>query len=76
MQNIIAAIFENESEGFQAITQLHQNPVTDQASIMQMVLVKCKDKDIEIRVFSMSEPENFIKVANGESIGTTCKKGA
>ena len=48
MQNIIAAIFENESEGFQAITQLHQNPVTDQASIMQMVLVKCKDKDIEI----------------------------
>ena len=35
-----------------------------------------KDKDIEIRVFSMSEPENFIKVANGESIGTTCKKGA
>ena len=34
-----------------------------------------KDKDIEIRIFSMSNPENFIKVAMGENIGTTCKKG-
>ena len=34
-----------------------------------------KDKDIEIRVFSMSEAENFVKVANGEDIGTVCKKG-
>ncbi len=34
-----------------------------------------KDKDIEIRVFSMSEAENFVKVANGEDIGTICKKG-
>lgn len=34
-----------------------------------------KDKDIEIRVFSMSDPNNFIKVANGEHIGTICKKG-
>ena len=34
-----------------------------------------KDKDIEIRVFSMSDPENFVRVANGETLGTTCKKG-
>ena len=34
-----------------------------------------KDKDIEIRVFSMSDPQNFIRVANGETLGTTCKKG-
>ena len=34
-----------------------------------------KDKDIEIRVFSMSEAENFVKVANGQDIGTVCKKG-
>lgn len=33
-----------------------------------------KDKNIDVRVFSMKDPKNFIKVANGESIGTTCKK--
>ncbi len=35
-----------------------------------------KDKDIEIRIFSMSDPENFLRVANNEKIGTICKKGA
>ena len=34
-----------------------------------------KDKDIEIRVFSMSDPNNFLKVAKGDTLGTTCKKG-
>ena len=34
-----------------------------------------KDKDIEIRIFSMAVPENFIRVVNGEHIGTICKKG-
>ena len=34
-----------------------------------------KDKDVEIRIFSMSDPHNFIRVAMGENIGTTCKKG-
>jgi len=35
-----------------------------------------KDKDIDIRVFSMADPSNFIKVANGEDIGTTCSRKA
>ena len=34
-----------------------------------------KDKDIDVRVFSMEDPNNFIRVAKGESLGTTCKKG-
>ena len=34
-----------------------------------------KDKDIDVRVFSMADPNNFIRVANGEDIGTTVKKG-
>ena len=34
-----------------------------------------KSTDIDVRVFSMAEPENFIKVANGEDIGTTVYKG-
>ncbi|MCQ2087418.1 MAG: UMP kinase [Bacilli bacterium] len=34
-----------------------------------------KDKDIDVRVFSMEDPRNFIRVAKGETLGTTCKKG-
>ena len=34
-----------------------------------------KDKNLEIRIFSMSDPQNFIKVAMGESVGSICKKG-
>jgi len=34
-----------------------------------------KDKDIDVRVFSMEDPTNFIRVAKGETLGTTCKKG-
>lgn len=34
-----------------------------------------KDKDVEIRIFSMSDPQNFIKVAMGETLGTVCRKG-
>ena len=33
------------------------------------------DKNIEIRVFSMSNLDNFLKVVDGEDIGTTCKRG-
>lgn len=33
------------------------------------------DKNIEIRVFSMSQLDNFLKVVEGEDIGTTCKRG-
>jgi uridylate kinase len=44
--------------------------------IMDISAVKLiQDKDIEIRVFSMAEPQNFIKVAEGEHIGTICRKG-
>lgn len=34
-----------------------------------------KDKNIDVRVFSMEDPRNFIRVAKGESLGTVCKKG-
>ena len=44
--------------------------------IMDLTAVELiKDKDIEIRLFSMEDPENFIKVAMGEELGTVCKKG-
>ena len=34
-----------------------------------------KDKDIEIRIFSMSDPDNFLRVARNEKLGTVVKKG-
>ena len=34
-----------------------------------------KDRDIEIRIFSMENPSNFAKVCAGDRMGTTCKKG-
>lgn len=40
MQNVVAVIFKNESEGFQAMSELRQKPVTEQTAIMQLMLVK------------------------------------
>lgn len=34
-----------------------------------------KDSDIQIRVFSAKETQNYIKVAHGEDLGTICKRG-
>lgn len=34
-----------------------------------------KDTNIIIRVFSMANPNNFISVVNGSTMGTTCHKG-
>lgn len=34
-----------------------------------------KDQDIDVRVFNMNNTDNFAKVAAGEDIGTTIKKG-
>ena len=46
MQNIIAAIFEVESEGFQAITTLSKESVTKTSAILQMALVKREGNSI------------------------------
>lgn len=48
MQNVLAVIFKEESEGFQAMTQLRQLPSTEKAAILQMVLVKNQDKKISV----------------------------
>jgi len=34
-----------------------------------------KDQDIDVRVFNMNDPENFLRVARKEEVGTTIKKG-
>lgn len=48
MQNVIAAVFKNESEGFQAMTQLRQLPPSEQSAIFQMVLVKREESGIRV----------------------------
>ena len=44
--------------------------------VMDLTAVKMLiDKDIDVRVFAMKDPDNFIKILNGEDIGTVIKKG-
>ena len=40
MYNIVASIFEVESEGYQALTTLAKNPIINETTILQMALVK------------------------------------
>lgn len=47
MQNIIAVLFKNESEGFQAITELRQDPIASQYTILQTALVKRSGEQIK-----------------------------
>ena len=48
MQNIIAVLFKNESEGFQAITELRQAPVTDKYAALQVALVKRQGQEFTL----------------------------
>ena len=43
--------------------------------VMDQTAIELIEKtDIEILVFSMQEPENFRRAANGENVGTICKR--
>ena len=54
----------------------YQDILDKRLQIMDLTAVELiKDDNIQIRVFSMSNPDNFVKVAMGEDVGTTCKKG-
>lgn len=48
MENVIAVIFKNESDGYQLITELRHEPKTEQALITQMALVKRDDSGIKV----------------------------
>lgn len=44
--------------------------------VMDLSAVKMLiDQDIDVRVFNMANSENFIRVCNGEDVGTTIMKG-
>lgn len=40
MLNVIGAIFANESEAFQAMTEMRQLPASDESAVVEMALVK------------------------------------
>ncbi len=40
MYNVVAAVFEVESEGYQALTTLSKSPIINDTTILQMALVK------------------------------------
>ena len=48
MYNIVAAIFEVESEGYQALTTLAKTPIINETTILQMALVKRENGYLKI----------------------------
>ena len=48
MQNIVVASFEIESEGYQAITELKNNPGEENSLISQAILVKKEAEGIKV----------------------------
>ena len=48
MYNIIAAIFDVESEGYQAISTLSKTPIIEETSILQMALVKRENGSLKV----------------------------
>ncbi len=44
--------------------------------VMDLTAVEMlKDQNIDVRVFNMADPDNFLRVINGEDVGTTIKRG-
>lgn len=49
--------------------------IQNKLQIMDLSAIELiKDKDIDVRIFSMDNPSNFLDVIHGIDIGTTCKK--
>lgn len=63
----------NDAKFFETIT--YQQMIDLGLQIMdQSAVDMIKDTDLEILVFSMAEPENFIKAAQGINVGTICRR--
>ncbi len=54
----------------------YQEVLDKKLEVMDLSAIELiKDKDIEIRVFNMSDPKNIEKVVKGENIGTIVSRG-
>lgn len=69
MQNILAAVFEVESEGYQAITTLRNAPLTEKSAILEMALVKKEGESIHICDSFSSGAQTTDDTARGGVIG-------
>lgn len=70
MQNIIATVFDVESEGFQAITTLRNRALTENYAIMEMALVKKIGNTLSICDSFISEVLTSDDTINGGFIGS------
>ena len=62
-----------DAKFFKSIT--YQEVLDLKLGVMDLTAVELiKNTDLQIRVFSMAEPKNVIKVCNGEDIGTTVRR--
>ncbi|MDY3812320.1 MAG: UMP kinase, partial [Eubacterium sp.] len=51
-----------------------QEVITKDLKVMDSTAFSlCKDNDMPIIVFNLNEPDNILRVVNGEKIGTTVK---
>ncbi len=65
MQNVLVSVFEVESEGYQAITELKNAPATDGSLISQAVLVKKEDGAIKV----LDSFDTGVKTADDTALG-------
>ena len=65
MEKIISVIFKIESEGYQAITELKQAPVTDIYTVSQAVLVRKENGQIKV----LDSFDTGMETANDTAIG-------
>ena len=65
---------DKDAKFFKSIT--YQQVIDMKLGVMDLSAVELvKDTDLQLRVFSMEDAANIIKVANGSDIGTTVKRG-
>ena len=70
MQNVVAVIFRNESEGFQAITELRNEPVTEKYAILQAALIKRQGGELTLCDSFDSRIQSGEKALVGGMMGT------
>lgn len=69
MLNVIAAVFKNESEGYQAITTLKSAPVSENAAILEMELIRHENNSYKVCDGYKSEGAYANDTAAGGVIG-------
>lgn len=70
MQNVVAVLFRNESEGYQAITELRNEPVKENYAILQAALIKRQGGELTLCDSFDSRIQSSEKTMVGGLMGT------